>query len=330
MDPIHIRRLILHPGSPKTGTSGIQNALFRAREALLEQGFLYPRAGVSKTGGTACGHHGIALGLDPERPEPDDALRQMLEALRGEIAECPGHAVILSSEEFFGAARLSVLKTLLRAEDCHVYVSLRPQHEVLNANYYTQVTHRRICHAPETYFAWAVDHLHYLDTLEALSEFAPRTRMSLRLFEKGSAARSGPLEDFASTLGLHLPESAIETAVEHPTLPAQPTLFLRWLNELGFDQKSFFDIFTSLHRMRARLPSQMFTIAPDRIAEVTRRFEAENREIRRRFRDGEDLPLFHPPEIPDTACWNAEVGKDHARVERDFLRHLCRLAARDE
>jgi len=330
MEPIHIRRLILHPGSPKTGTSGIQNALFRARVALLDQGFLYPKAGIFGKGGTARGHHGIALGLDPQQPEPNAELRQMLESLHDEVAEFPDHTVILSSEEFFGAARLSILKRFLRPADCHVYVSLRPQHEVLNANYYTQVTYNRICHTPETYFDWALGHLQYLGTLEALSNFAPRTEMTLRVFEKGSSARSGPLKDFTSTFGLRLPVESMADVVEHPTLPAQPTLFLRWLNELGFDQQSFFDVFQSLHTMRPRLSGQMFTMSPRRIEEVTRHFAAENRELRRRFHDGEDLPLFHPPEIPDPARWNAEIGKDHAKVERNFLIHLCRLAARGE
>lgn len=35
-------RIILHIGTGKTGTSSIQESLFRAREKLLENGILYP------------------------------------------------------------------------------------------------------------------------------------------------------------------------------------------------------------------------------------------------------------------------------------------------
>jgi len=36
------QRVLLHVGTPKTGTSGLQDVLFRNRERLLEHGILYP------------------------------------------------------------------------------------------------------------------------------------------------------------------------------------------------------------------------------------------------------------------------------------------------
>ncbi|WP_148294386.1 hypothetical protein [Azospirillum sp. B506] len=39
-------RIILHAGTPKTGTTALQSALFRHRDLLLERGVLYPLAGI--------------------------------------------------------------------------------------------------------------------------------------------------------------------------------------------------------------------------------------------------------------------------------------------
>lgn len=322
MQPINIRSLILHPGSPKTGTSGIQNALFRARNALIEQGFIYPLTGIPTTNDVARGHHDIALSIDPSLPSPQGELLRLLESLRTEIAAYPDHTVILSSEEFFGVERIRFLLRMLRVDQLTVYVSLRPQHEVMNANYYTEITHNRIVEAPGVYFDRVIQHMRYLEKLDALISAGPNTILHLRLFEKGSPSRKGPVADFSSVLGIRLPADAANNAVEHPTLPARPTLFLRWLNEIGFDRQEFFDVFQSLHRMRPRLPAEIYTMSPARIKAVIEHFRAENQEIRRRFLDGEDSPLFNEPQVPDLARWNAEVGEDHVKAEREFFIYL--------
>lgn len=329
MEPIEFNRLILHPGSPKTGTSGLQNFLSRNREVLFAQGYLYPQSGIPTKVGTARGHHSLALLLASANPEPDAELRAIIEALREEIAAAPSHTVILSSEEFFPAPRIKLLQQILRPQHCHVYVCLRPQHEVLNANYYTEVTYNRIKHTPEVYFDFAINRLRYRENMTAFAGFCEDTTVSLRIFEKGSPVRANPIADFLAEAGLPVPFDASDNKVEHPTLPAQPTLFLRWLNELEFDQRSFFDVFQALHKMRPKLPHDVYTMSPARIAAVIETFEADNREIRSLYLDGRDAPLFGPADIPDAEQWARAVGGDHGKIERTFFKKLCVLAGHE-
>lgn len=329
MNAIEFDRLILHPGSPKTGTSGVQNFLARNREELFEKGYLYPLAGLPAEGGAARGHHEIALRLSSDAPGVEAELNVLIEALRKEIAAAPGHTVILSSEEFFGAIRIEHLKRILRPRHCHVYVCLRPQHEVLNANYYTQVTHNRIKHVPDVYFDYGMNRLRYGANVAAFADFCKDTTMSLRVFEKGSPVRTSPIDDFIGQTGLPLVAADSDKFVEHPTLPAQPTLFLRWLNELEFDRQSFFDVFQSLHSMRPKLPRDLYTMSPARIESVVETFDAENRQIRLLYLDGLDAPLFGPVEIPDAEQWERAVGQDYRQVERRFLKFLCARAAQE-
>ena len=330
MEPIQFDRLILHPGSPKTGTSGLQNFLDRKRAVLFTQGYLYPKAAIPTETDTARGHHAIAQHHNPASSVPNPMLRAIIEALREEIAAAPGHTVILSSEEFFGASRIELLKQFLRPRHCHVYVCLRPQYEVMNANYYTQVTYNRVKHTPKVYFDFAINRLRYLENMTAFAGFCEDTTVSLRVFEKGSSVRSNPIEDFLTVTGLKVPYDTADNHVEHPTLSAQPTLFLRWLNELEFDRYSFFDVFQALHRMQPTLPRDMYTMSPARISEVIATFETENREIRRLYLDGHDAPLFAPPEIPDEDQWSAVVGEDHRKIEREFFKKLCKTAAHED
>jgi hypothetical protein len=43
------KRVLLHVGTPKTGTSYLQDVLFRNRELLREHGILYPPTGSTRT-----------------------------------------------------------------------------------------------------------------------------------------------------------------------------------------------------------------------------------------------------------------------------------------
>lgn len=329
MKPIQFDRLILHPGSPKTGTSGLQNFLFRKRDALLELGYLYPMSGIDFTNGTAKGHHAIAFAIDPDATTPSDALVSLLEGLRSEIAGAPDKTVILSSEEFFSDKRLGVLKQYLQPAVCQVYVNLRPQYEVLNANYYTQVTHNRVKHAPETYFNFAENRLKYRENLLAFAQFAPQTEVKLRVFERGQPVRKDPIADFLTEMGIDLSYDPEDNIVEHPTLPATATLFLRWLNDLEFSQEDFFEVFQDLHKMRLTLPKQGYTMSPARMRAVVERFAADTVWLRENFGDGAQEPLFKVPQFPDEAMWEQEVGADIAVAQQQFLKRLCVMAEGD-
>jgi len=89
------RRLLLHAGLHKTGTTAVQYFLYRLTDKLRVAGVLYPATG--RPDFVTCGHHNIAWQLagDPRF----DAAHGTLDQLAAEIAAFPGDAV-LSSEDF--------------------------------------------------------------------------------------------------------------------------------------------------------------------------------------------------------------------------------------
>jgi hypothetical protein len=92
------RRLVLHIGAPKTGSTALQKFLFDNRDALRGHGWTYPP--VSLRG---YGHHDLAFliaGGYPEWATPQDTplstlVAQLAEALAGD------EHVVLSSENFY-------------------------------------------------------------------------------------------------------------------------------------------------------------------------------------------------------------------------------------
>lgn len=279
--------------------------------------------------GIARGHHALAINLDTPDPSSNPDLAFILESLRTEIEESPGSSLILSSEELFGDRRINALKSFIRAKECYVYVSLRPQYEVLNANYYTEVTYNRQAFSPSEYFDAATVRLSYREKLRAFANFSTSTTLDLRVFDRGNRARQNPVLDFITQTGIPIVFSESDNVVEHPTLPAQPTLFLRWLNEIGVDQETFYSIFQSLHKMSGKLPRDMYTMSPSRVSAIAERFATENAEICDLYLQGGAKDLFLPAVIPSQSEWDASVGEDFRKIERDFLKKLCALAAAD-
>jgi len=91
-------RIILHIGTHKTGTTGMQRALFAQREQLSRNGICYDPWPACLSG-TKYAHHGLAHRL--ARFDPDD--RKVLDKyrLRIERGLARGEDVIISAEPFY-------------------------------------------------------------------------------------------------------------------------------------------------------------------------------------------------------------------------------------
>jgi hypothetical protein len=105
-------RLFLHIGTPKTGSTSLQYALFNNAEKLQAQGVLYPLGRFRRF---AFQHHGMT---DLLRSKTGDSLDAFLDGVREEALACGCHTVVLSSERIamLPKADVKVLhEALLRA-----------------------------------------------------------------------------------------------------------------------------------------------------------------------------------------------------------------------
>lgn len=91
------KRATIHVGAYKTGSSSIQDALFRNREKLLSKGILYPSTGVVH--GSEMGHRHTHLINAFLR---DDSREYLSKKLRAELESTPHSRVIFSSEVWSG------------------------------------------------------------------------------------------------------------------------------------------------------------------------------------------------------------------------------------
>jgi hypothetical protein len=132
-------RVFLHVGSPKTGTTFLQDVLWSQRDTALEQGLLLP--------GERFNDHFLAtldvrgLAHDPAYPE---RARGMWDRLATEALAWDG-SVLISHELFAGATAeqaRSATATLAEAAEVHVLVTARDHVRQISAEWQEHVKHR--------------------------------------------------------------------------------------------------------------------------------------------------------------------------------------------
>jgi hypothetical protein len=131
------RRVFLHIGTPKSGTSYLQDRLALNRDAVAQQGLTYP---TTRTGN----HFEAALDLIGERWAGQREVAQgQWPALVGEARKAPGD--VLVSHEILaaaGPARVATAMAAFRDDEVHVVLTARDLARQIPAEWQENVKHR--------------------------------------------------------------------------------------------------------------------------------------------------------------------------------------------
>ena len=232
------RRVLLHVGAPKTGTSFVQDILFTHRETLRERGLLYAAERHDA-------HFLAALdlmqlpwgGLEQEAAGAWDRLAE-------EVRAWPGDAII--SHEIFGAAsRVQVARALESltgpGTELHVVLSARDLVRQIPAEWQENVKHRRTRTYGEflaelqdesrstqlAQWFWAVQELP--DVLDRWTSTLPREQVHLVTVPRPGAGPTLLWERFAGLFGID-PAELSPTDRANPSLGVPESAMVRRLN----------------------------------------------------------------------------------------------------
>lgn len=202
-------KVLLHVGTPKSGTSFVQDLLFSHREALRDEGLLYAADRFDA-------HFLAALDLMqlPWGGLEREAIGRW-DALAAQVREYDGVAVI--SHEIFGrASRLQVARVLesLGDAEVHIVLSARDLARQLPAEWQENIKHRRTIRfdqfiakmqdpARESEIAqwfWAVQEVP--DILDRWGSRLPKEHVHLITVPKSGAAPELLWQRFAGVLGI--------------------------------------------------------------------------------------------------------------------------------
>ena len=238
-DPPGERRVVLHIGTPKSGTTYLQELMWQSRERLLEAGVLYP--------GTARQQHFWAA-IDLQDRDfndwPDPGVEGAWERLVAEAAAHPGTTVI--SHELFGelpeetVAR--VLADLAPAE-ISVVVTARDlarqfpavwQEDVKNRHWMTLEEFLETCRPGSGSDAWWVPKFWQRQDLPALvrkwSSFVPASRITLVTIPQRGGDPGVLWNRFASVIGVDPALGSSEGTRRNKSLGRTEAELLRRLN----------------------------------------------------------------------------------------------------
>jgi hypothetical protein len=197
-----MRRIFLHAGEPKTGTSAIQLLLHENREAFEHFGYLLPNAGMSR-----CGNYGNLIEATLGQPVPR-RYAHCVEAFRQEVNTHPANTVIVSAESLDYRFRsdeqreriLSFLRDLGLATT--VVMFIRRDAEALNSAYAEQV--KSFCH-DVTLRDFVLGRRRYVHLLKLAQ--LPEIQTIFRPYN-AKVRRAGAAREFLRVIGL--PEDALE------------------------------------------------------------------------------------------------------------------------
>jgi hypothetical protein len=342
-----VRRVLVHVGAPKTGTSFVQDVLWLNRESLAEQGILYPADRFDE--------HFLAA-LDLMELHWGGLEKQAVGAwdkLAGRVRDWQGTAIV-SHEILATASKQQVRRALDSFGDAevHVVVSARDLVRQIPAEWQENVKHRRTLGYREfldritdprrsselASWFWGVQEVP--DILERWGSTLPPERVHLVTVPKPGAPRDLLWQRFASVLGLDAAALAPETTRANPSLGVPETALIRRINAQvnngvleGEDYRQFVRELLAHRTLSERVGSARLGLPPDVRAWATELSEAWIDQLSRsgydvvgsldELRPDPDVPAFVDPDEP------AEADVADAAVQ-SVVALLSELARRHE
>ena len=296
----------LHIGTEKTGSTSIRRYLVHNRDALREQGYLYP-----KSPGFINHYALTAFGLDDRS---NDGMRRSLgltdasvladfrqkfaDELTAELAADNSSNVILSNELL--SSRLRTQDEVMRvkslcdriARNTRVVVYLRNQVDFLVSRY----TNVMWAGGKKDFGFGKAPIADYGALLDRWAAVFGRDNIVARRFEQADFFAGDLLSDFACTLGLD--HTRLESVPRlNESLDAESLAFVRALNRLPPK------LAWRIGRMRGHIVRILqrrrggteFVIPPALAARIENAFRASNERVSELYFESRFQPLFSPP-----------------------------------
>jgi hypothetical protein len=249
------RRLLLHVGMHKTGSTSIQRFLFANRARLHDRGVLYPDGPFVEPGHAA--HHALAWRI-LGRPGFTDLShwRAAVEFIRSDASR----VVVLSSEDFslLDTDQIKALAEFLEDFDVRVVQVIRNAWGYLTSNYKSNIGRTSMTDSFRTFMLREAPHLEYARRADAWAAAFGDGSVSMPILDK-LAEHGGVVRYFTDLIAPGLyeelaagePEPRLNTSVDDRAV--------RWLRGLNrFGARTHLDVTekSALGRLKKRLALQ--------------------------------------------------------------------------
>jgi hypothetical protein len=289
------KRLLLHAGVHRTGTTAVQRTFRSNAHKLAQQGILYP-VHYTPSESEAWNHQRLAWDVHSGRLD-----RTELATWIGRLVAAPEHTVVLSAEDFCILKDLSFLEPFREAFDVRAVFYLRRQDSWVTS-WYSQ--HKKwpfdaaLAEATPAEFLTHLDEfywLRYFDTLERWAAVLGRGAIHVRVFESGEVR--DPVADMCELCGMRA-LLEIEVGRLNESLPADHIEILRRLRLGEYSD----DIRWLIIRALAKVPGTTSgEIYPSSVRSlILDRYSMQNQKVAEHYLRRPDKVLFRDLAMADS------------------------------
>ena len=245
------KKIFLHIGTEKTGTTSLQFFCSINNSRLSDQGFYYPFLEELPYVNHRM-HAPLAGSLLPERPEfiPTEKYQDrnaLFAHFKHDITKRQESNIIVSAEHFSSRCSqpeaVNFINNVLSEFDIRIVVYIRPQHELLFSAYSTYLknggteTLYQVIKSPDGWLHPENNYFNYHSMLKPWIDIFGRDSIILRIFENKSLVNNNLIDDFLSVLGVENDPGFQKDIVRNKSLSAVGADLLLIANQF-FDEFS--------------------------------------------------------------------------------------------
>lgn len=248
-----MKKVIIHVGQYKTGTTSIQKFMWESRDSLLSHGILYPEALTRD-----CAHFLITDLLRKEYRNTDDWAD--LAPLREEIDESEARTTVISCESLSGATvrrfapgmmkyMWGRLIKLFEGFDVRAVFYVRRQDESIDSRIIQEIKGQsrksNINHEP---FLYSKSSLNYNYFFELLEQVFGKGQVDARLYDRKHLCKSDVRYDFLDYLDLPTESLTVPDSEDNVSPSAKFVGFYRVLNSMKLSGDDYASLSAGLWR----------------------------------------------------------------------------------
>ncbi len=287
------KKLLIHAGVHRTGTTAVQGLLAANAEQLKRNGIIYPTYYGKPD---AVNHTQLAWDIHNANYKPEE-LKSWAESLERKR----GHIVVLSAEDFSILPNLDFLDGFLELFDVEVVFYLRRQDDWVNSWYNQNVKwpiSGHLFQCTPTEFLGHLDEFHwigYFDLADRWAKKVGKENIRIRIVEKGQTTDSSA--DFCNLCGIDF-ELEKKTATRHnESMPASQIEIIRRLGTYQYSWEVRSKIYVALRELRGSSDSNVYPRAIRQL--ILARYEVQNQMVAEHYLGREDKVLFRDMSMAD-------------------------------
>ena len=293
-----MKRVILHIGTPKTGTTSLQWSFLQSRPQLIDLGLLYPSCGLS-TDSHEFAHHPLARAAKAKLTTP---WKSVVTEIQSSICD----TAIISSEEMTALDSTSIefIRDCLQGFELSIVAYLREQVDYIEAMYNQNIKTAKDTRTRDRFLTdfLATDEANYLKLLDRWTTALCPSKTYFRVYQKALLKNGDIIDDFSDLFSIPIDQIERPTRTLNAGVNNKYLELLRHVNMLdvsiGEKNPKIVSVLIDIESRAATRNPPLFNT--EQRALISAFFEASNRGLAKRYFPGHPVAqsIFASNELP--------------------------------